>query len=337
MPRLLAVVAVHMLLLHPQTSRAKPFAFVQFVHAANVDEIEISVDGIPMVRNMAYLTATSLKPVFHGSHLVTAYIPGTDDHPASRTIRVLFGYNYVVAVVGTPGNLEIIVRSEVRFTARRSIIDYFGLNAALDAGHIDIRLLNPRSNNEIVELVYNNFPFARFGAYRGLPLGSHTFEVTSADNSHLIGHFHFQISGYSGQVVLMVTAGRGITPEEGFLMVAFDKDGLVIHSTVVTKTEDSGTPHPDLTLSLSPAWPNPARQTVRVAYTLPEDINTRLEIADVLGRPVATLQDGLQRAGTHSARWDGQTDLGARASPGVYIWRMTAGESHIHRPFVLVR
>jgi len=49
----------------------------------------------------------------------------------------------------------------------------------------------------------------------------------------------------------------------------------------------------------------------------------RLDIFDVRGRHVRLLADGVFAAGSHSVRWDGQSDGGLGVSSGVYFARLT--------------
>jgi hypothetical protein len=71
---------------------------------------------------------------------------------------------------------------------------------------------------------------------------------------------------------------------------------------------------------LSANYPNPARRSTTVEYSLPQSEHVTLEIYDLLGRVVATPVDGTRRAGRHTARMDvGQL------SSGIYIVRLQAG------------
>lgn len=65
------------------------------------------------------------------------------------------------------------------------------------------------------------------------------------------------------------------------------------------------------------AYPNPFRAEARVAYELPAPSDVRLEVYDVLGRRVATVEAEEQAAGRQEAVWNG-----AGASSGVYLWRL---------------
>lgn len=67
--------------------------------------------------------------------------------------------------------------------------------------------------------------------------------------------------------------------------------------------------------------PNPATDEARIAYTLEAATDVRLVVYDVLGRQVATLVDGPQEAGAHTAVFDARGLAG-----GVYVWHLVAGE-----------
>ena len=68
-------------------------------------------------------------------------------------------------------------------------------------------------------------------------------------------------------------------------------------------------------------YPNPTASVATLAYALAEPARVRLEVYDALGRRVAVLADGHQGAGPHQARFDG-----SGLAPGVYHWRLQAGD-----------
>ena len=68
--------------------------------------------------------------------------------------------------------------------------------------------------------------------------------------------------------------------------------------------------------------PNPVRSAVAsVAFELPVDGSTRIELFDIAGRRVADLQTGFLAAGRHVV----EVEASRRAPPGVYFVRMTQG------------
>lgn len=61
---------------------------------------------------------------------------------------------------------------------------------------------------------------------------------------------------------------------------------------------------------------------VVIEYTLPESMPVKVQIFDILGRPVETLFEGYQMSGTH--RHNFQT-WGNRLTSGIYVYHITAG------------
>jgi flagellar hook assembly protein FlgD len=80
--------------------------------------------------------------------------------------------------------------------------------------------------------------------------------------------------------------------------------------------------------SLSQNQPNPvsAKTGARIAFTLPSAFRAQLTVYDVAGRRLRTLVDGLLDAGDHFQSWDGRDDRGQTVSPGIYFYRLTAGD-----------
>jgi galactose oxidase-like protein len=93
------------------------------------------------------------------------------------------------------------------------------------------------------------------------------------------------------------------------------------------------TPEASLPLSfaLRQNEPNPSGITTVIRYDLPAASPVRLEVFDLLGRKVATLADGVYPAGFHSLEWNLRDARGAPVRPGVYVYRMAAGEFHARR------
>jgi hypothetical protein len=72
-------------------------------------------------------------------------------------------------------------------------------------------------------------------------------------------------------------------------------------------------------IALAAPAPNPAFHSARLAYTLPLAGHVRLSIRSVAGRMVRRLVDRDAPVGPGVATWDGATDTGATAAPGVYF------------------
>lgn len=85
------------------------------------------------------------------------------------------------------------------------------------------------------------------------------------------------------------------------------------------------------------ASPNPLREWTAVEFAVPEQTDVRLTVYNVMGQKVATLVDGMERAGTHRLTWQGRADSGRQLASGVYILRLEAGDQISTRRLTIVR
>jgi glycosidase len=109
-----------------------------------------------------------------------------------------------------------------------------------------------------------------------------------------------------------VDGGSALTLAPGAWRVLANQD-------IGLPTADGDAPGPVLAFGLGAAFPNPAAGRATVRYTLDAPADVQLHAYDVLGRRVATLDDGPRAAGAHTATLD------TRALPaGVYVLRLTA-------------
>ncbi len=91
-------------------------------------------------------------------------------------------------------------------------------------------------------------------------------------------------------------------------------------------------------VQFSAPWPVPATRTVNLSYTLPQAARVSLSIHDAMGRLVRRIEDGIGvPAGHHSTVWDGLTDSGKRAGPGVYLANLVVDKSAYQRRIPLLR
>ena len=89
-------------------------------------------------------------------------------------------------------------------------------------------------------------------------------------------------------------------------------------------TRTAGSPaHPALATAVRAVGPNPFRERVALALVLGQDGPLRWDIFDLAGRRLRTETRRLG-AGEHTLVWDGLTDAGRRATPGLYLVRWQA-------------
>ncbi|MEZ4389099.1 MAG: alpha-amylase family glycosyl hydrolase [Candidatus Krumholzibacteriia bacterium] len=111
----------------------------------------------------------------------------------------------------------------------------------------------------------------------------------------------------------------------------------VYRFTSATGVQPDGSPLPGARIRLEQNVPNPFNPATRIRYALSDAGNARLAVFDLAGRQVAVLWDGVQAAGTHTARWDGRDHAGRSVGAGVYLARLEAGGETTSMKLVLAR
>jgi hypothetical protein len=89
-------------------------------------------------------------------------------------------------------------------------------------------------------------------------------------------------------------------------------------------------------LSLGRPHPNPMMTETRSEFALPTATDVKVEIVDLLGRRVRTLEHGWLEAGQHAIRWDGRDEHGTALPPGIYHVRVRTAMQAESRTVVLI-
>jgi hypothetical protein len=139
--------------------------------------------------------------------------------------------------------------------------------------------------------------------------------------------------------------GCSIAPlEPGFFLVAGyteswgsgSFDGWLIRmrdeEAAVPPAQDGGS-----ALHLAAPSPNPFRPMTVLRFNLPCAMQVELAVYDIGGRRVALLAEGLTAPGDHIVTWYGTDSGGVDVAPGVYLARLSAGESVVSRKIVRVK
>ena len=80
------------------------------------------------------------------------------------------------------------------------------------------------------------------------------------------------------------------------------------------------------TYALYPNVPNPFNPETTIRFELPQAVEVKLEIFDVLGQKVRTLVGGSLQACMHSTVWNGRNDDGMQVGNGIYLYRLQAAD-----------
>lgn len=110
-----------------------------------------------------------------------------------------------------------------------------------------------------------------------------------------------------------------------------------ISNVLFHQASTTGVDDPLLALSFSAPWPNPARQSMRCAYTLPQAAPIQVDAFDIAGRHVRTIASGWHEAGRGELVWDLRDGSGSSVAAGIYLVRAQLADRSWTRRLVVVR
>ena len=133
-------------------------------------------------------------------------------------------------------------------------------------------------------------------------------------------------------------------PVPGAQVLLFDLADLRAAPAAATTDRSGGFILPLASLSgvlperfvLGANYPNPFNPTTMIPYQLPTAMYVRLEVFNILGQRIATLVDGEQPAGFHTASWDATDAAGRAVGAGVYLYRLRGGGVQLTRSMLLI-
>ena len=116
------------------------------------------------------------------------------------------------------------------------------------------------------------------------------------------------------------------------IILSTEASSLVKGREIAAVEEQAGASQP-AAFSLGQNYPNPFNAGTLISYSVPSAGTVILEIFNIQGQRVATLDQGMRPAGAHTASWTG---IGAERQPlasGVYFYRLRlpGGEGRIER------
>ena len=112
----------------------------------------------------------------------------------------------------------------------------------------------------------------------------------------------------------------------------------VITTTVDQSTDvaDGGYAIPGQ-FSMGQNYPNPFNPETKIAFNLEKAGDVTLEVFDILGRKVSTLQSGFLGAGQYEYTWYGVDNSGRQAASGIYFYRLSSNEFSLTRKMTLLK
>jgi hypothetical protein len=117
---------------------------------------------------------------------------------------------------------------------------------------------------------------------------------------------------------------------------SWDSSGIY-YLGATTGVGDEGDQNKRLSFHLFQNYPNPFNTSTVINYELKEDCHVKLNIYNLLGRKVRTLENGERSKGPHSIIWDGKDNSGKGVASGIYFYVLRAGERRKEQKMLLMK
>jgi len=77
---------------------------------------------------------------------------------------------------------------------------------------------------------------------------------------------------------------------------------------------------------ISENYPNPFNPTTSIDFGIPSDLNVQINIYNIIGQQVASIDQGLLNPGAYTVTWNGKDTFGNFVPSGVYFYEIKAGK-----------
>ncbi len=84
-------------------------------------------------------------------------------------------------------------------------------------------------------------------------------------------------------------------------------------------------------------YPNPFNPVTEIRFGVPEDASVKLKVFNVLGQRVKILLHEDKKAGYYRAMWNGTDEMNNELPNGIYIYQLSAINTHNSSVFVQSR
>ncbi len=305
--------------LPPQIGR---LAKVQYIQNVAEMPIDVYVDGNRIGNDWGFQTATQFANLVRGEHTIEVVAAADADNSnpmVSETVRFGPERNYDVVIHGDAGQIAVKVVDDVRTQTKiENNVEFFTVHGARELGPVDIRLLNPFNDSEVIGLLANNFTWGESSSYISLAPGWYNVEIRTADNVSQIDVFELDLLNFGQEAFVLNLSGSGMSSIEGISLLGVKQDGSTFFPPVVTSAEASD--NIPARFGLQGNYPNPFNPSTRIQVDLPESAEVTIQVMDLLGRRIMTLPAQDLEAG---AKRSVEIDAAGLAS-GTYLYRVIA-------------
>ena len=226
--------------------------------------------------------------------------------------------NLVILHPGIGGSTSLSVSNPIDDVAPdENRVRFLAFNATTDLGSVTLTNRWP-----LLSIWSESLPAGQYSELLSSDPGTMVIGLKPSDANMPLDYFSFDTSMASGELVTISALGVSNPPGseqvEGLRAVAIFEDGSISAGSIVTNAAQQN--ELPAAFFLRANYPNPFNPTTTISFDLPEAAQIKLEVFDLLGRLVRTVDGGMRSAGSrHAMRFDG-TELAS----GTYLYVLSA-------------
>jgi len=119
-----------------------------------------------------------------------------------------------------------------------------------------------------------------------------------------------------------------------FVCSVWDTATAIISGSATGMEEKTDLPEK---FDISSIVPNPFNSSTRIEFGILASGNVTIEIYDLRGQKITSLEDGNLEAGHHEVIWNGQTNTGEEVQSGLYLIRATSGNEVLTKHVIYLK
>jgi len=297
-------------------------ANVQIIHNSPYPTVDIYVDGVEALGDVAYRATTGLLELPISTTVGIA--PANGDVIAEFPFTLVSGGNYVVTASGIVGD------TNHPFDLVASTLD----TVATDVNHFALKVYHGVTDAPAVDIYANgsllvdNLSYGDYAGYVQVPVGDYTIDVAAHGSTTPVASFSAPLTGLGG--------GAGVVFASGFLAPTNTDSAFTLILTTPSGY-DVELPAAQTALSTSPEviinpssfalkqnYPNPFNPSTMIGFEIFKQSNVEVKVFDMNGKFVKSLLSRSLSSGAYNIEWNGKNNEGMSVAGGVYLYSITA-------------
>jgi hypothetical protein len=291
-----------------------PIARVQVVHNSGdaiLSEIDVWMNETLLLDDFAYRTATPFVDMPANNQFTLAIKPANSQNPenplwsGNYTLTEDETYLLVADGIISPEGYDpaepfalFVYDGALETASQGSNTDVLVFHGVTDAPTVDIA-------ESTAGTLVDDLSYGEFDGYLALPTANYSLEVLDETGSTVIGTFAAPLDDLDldGQTLTVLASGF-IDPTVNNDGPAFGLLAVLADGTTLMLMANSGVGDISIDLSSLNIYPNPASTRVQVSFEMKVTERLSVEIKDLSGKTVKSVEPGIVNAGAFTQEFD---------------------------------